>query len=411
MTGAPRPARPDARPDGSAEAPRLRARRRPGRVGEVHVLQLFVLEAVVLGVLASGLIGTPALIGVGVLGVLVLTVTFLRSRGRWWLERQAMARQHRRRRAAGPPVVSDPRLGVLHRLAPSLSVENVAMSDGSVVGVARDDAGWFAVAAVVPPESGAGPAPGLPLNLLATALTETGQQGAVLQVVTSTVPPDGAEATPVTPARESYRRLLAGLDTPVVPAERTTWIAVRLDARSLAEALSDYAVDLSLAPSVVAALARRVSKSLRRVGVVHRLLDAEALVAALAGSCGFNPETRVGAEQVREEWSAWQYGHLAHRCFWLRQWPAVDRAAALFGWLDTVPASMVTVSLTLTAKGADEDFDLRGLVRLTGPAQALPQLSGAVADGVGKAGGELFPLDGEHGPAVYASAPTGGGAG
>ncbi|RKN17936.1 type VII secretion protein EccE [Micromonospora musae] len=377
----------------------------------MHVLQLFVLEAVVLGVLASGLIGMPALIGTAVLGVLVLSVTFLRSQGRWWLERQVMARQHRRRGLTGAPVTADARLGILHRLTPSLSAENVAMSDGSVIGVARDDAGWFAVAAVVPPESGAGPAPGLPLDLLAAALSEAGQQGAVLQVVTSTVPSNSAEAAHATVAKESYRRLLAGLDSPVVPAERTTWVTVRLDARALAEALSDYAVDLSLAPSVVAALARRVGKSLRRVGVVHRLLDAEALVAALAQSCGFTPETHAGAEQVREEWSAWHYGQLAHRCYWIRQWPPVDRAAAMFGWLDTIPTSMVTVSLTLTANGADEDFGLRGLVRLTGPAQALAQLSGAVADGVGKAGGELFPLDGEHGPAVYASAPTGGGAG
>ncbi|MFJ6198338.1 type VII secretion protein EccE [Micromonospora sp. NPDC092111] len=408
MTGAPRPARAALRPDDPDARLHLAPRRRPGRIGELHVLQLLLLEAVLLGVLASGLFGMPVLVVVAGCGVLLLTVVFLRSRGRWWLEKRALARHHRRRAAATVPVAADPGLDALQRLAPGLSVGNVAMADGAQIGVARDDAGWFAVAAVgASGPTGDAPA-SLPLDVLAAALTESGQQGTVLQVVTTTVPAGGPGDDPAAPARESYRQLLAGFGGTPVPAGHATWVAVRLDARSLAEAVGDYAVDLGIAPSVVAALARQVGKSLRRSGVDHRLLDAHELLAAVGRSCGFAPG---GPEQSREEWSAWHCGPLAHRSFWIRRWPPVDRAAAMLGWLETVPASMVTVSLTLASNGPGEDLDLRGLVRVTGPAELLPQLCGPAVDGVRQAGGELFPLDGEHGPAVYASAPTGGGAG
>lgn len=411
MTGAPRPARVASRSDDPDARLHLAPRRRPGRIGELHILQLLLLEAVLLGVLASGLFGMPVLIVAALCGVLLLTVVFLRSRGRWWLEKRALARHQRQRAAAAVPVAADAGLDALQRLAPGLSVGTVAMADGTRIGVARDDAGWFAVAAV----GGSGPtgdAPaGLPLDVLATALAESGQPGTVLQVVTSTVPAGGPGDDPTAPARESYRQLLAGLDGTPVPAGRATWVAVRLDARALAEAIGDYAVDLGVAPSVVAALARQVGKSLRRCGVAHRLLDAHELLAAVGRSCGFTPGVPADATPVREEWSAWHCGPLAHRSFWIRRWPPVDRAATMLGWLETLPASLVTVSLTVASNGPGEDLDLRGLVRVTGPAELLPQLCGPAVDGVRQAGGELFPLDGEHGPAVYASAPTGGGAG
>ena len=128
-----------------------------------------------LGVLASGLFGMPVLIVAALCGVLLLTVVFLRSRGRWWLEKRALARHQRQRAAAAVPVAADAGLDALQRLAPGLSVGTVATADGTRIGVARDDAGWFAVAAV----GGSGPtgdAPaGLPLDVLATALAESGQ--------------------------------------------------------------------------------------------------------------------------------------------------------------------------------------------------------------------------------------------
>ena len=152
MTGAPRPARVASRSDDPDARLHLAPRRRPGRIGELHILQLLLLEAVLLGVLASGLFGMPVLIVAALCGVLLLTVVFLRSRGRWWLEKRALARHQRQRAAAAVPVAADAGLDALQRLAPGLSVGTVAMADGTRIGVARDDAGWFAG----PPSAGPG---------------------------------------------------------------------------------------------------------------------------------------------------------------------------------------------------------------------------------------------------------------
>jgi type VII secretion protein EccE len=392
----------------------LLPRRRPGHLGPVHITQLLLAEVVVVGILASVTSEIIALIGgVVVAGVLLLLVTLGRRNGRWWLERRMMTRSYKRRRlsSTSSPYGDDPRLGALRRLAPDLIVENVSVADGAHVGVARDDAGWYAVAAVTssaPMRDEPGP---IPLEALAAALAEADQPGAVLQVVTQTVPAPSLDMHPSSAAGQSYRQLLARFGAVPVPADRSTWIAVRLDARTLAEAVADGEADLDIAPAVVAALVRRVAKSLRRVGVSHRLLDADELLEVLLRSCDLAP-TSQSAEPVqpREDWSEWHSSRLAHRSYWIRGWPPVDQAAALLDWLATAPAAMTSLSLIMAPDDDRRMMDLRGLVRVAAPAEQLAQVSQAIQRGAEQAKADLFPLDGEQGPAVYASAPTGGGA-
>ena len=169
--------------------------------------------------------------------------------------------------------------------------------------------------------------------------------------MTSTVPAGGPGDDPTAPARESYRQLLAGLDGTPVPAGRATWVAVRLDARALAEAIGDYAVDLGVAPSVVAALARQVDRSLRRSGRRAPAVGCPRVARRRWSVLWSSPGVPADATPVREEWSAWHCGPLAHRSFWIRRWPPVDRAATMLGWLETLPASLVTVSLTVASTG------------------------------------------------------------
>jgi type VII secretion protein EccE len=392
----------------------LLPRRRPGHLGPVHITQLLLAEVVVVGILASITSEIIALIaGVALAGILLLLVTLGRRQGRWWLERRIMAREYKRRRlsSTATPFGDDPRLGALRRLAPDLMVENVSVADGSHVGVARDDAGWYAVAAVTssaPMRDDPGP---IPLEALAAALAEADQPGAVLQVVTQTVPAPSLEMHPSSAAGQSYRQLLARFGTVPVPADRSTWIAVRLDARTLAEAVADGQADLETAPAVVAALVRRVAKSLRRVGVSHRLLDADELLEVLLRSCDLAPTTQSAEPvQPREDWSEWHSSRLAHRSYWIRDWPPVDQAAALLDWLTTAPAAMTSLSLIMAPDDDKRMMDLRGLVRVAAPADHLAQVSQAIRRGAEQAKAGLFPLDGEQGPAVYASAPTGGGA-
>jgi type VII secretion protein EccE len=392
----------------------LLPRRRPGHLGPVHVTQLLLTEAVVVAVLASLTSEIIVVIaGVVVAAVLLLLVTLGRRQGRWWLERRLMVRRYRRRRASASatPFGDDLRLGALRRLAPELVVENVSVADGAHVGVARDDAGWYAVAAVTPNAPMRDDPDALPLDALAAALAEADQPGAVLQVVTQTVPAPSIEMHPSSAAGQSYRQLLSRFGTVPVPADRTTWIAVRLDARSLAEAVTDDGADVDAAPAVVAALVRRVAKSLRRVGISHRLLDADELLGVLLRSCDLEP-TAQSAEPVqpREGWSEWHSARLAHRSFWIRDWPPVGQAAALLDWLSTAPSAMTSVSLIMASDEDSRMVDLRGLVRVAAPERELDQVCQAIVRGAQQARAGLFPLDGEQGPAVYASAPTGGGA-
>jgi hypothetical protein len=57
-----------------------------------------------------------------------------------------------------------------------------------------------------------------------------------------------------------------------------------------------------------------------------------------------------------------------------------------------------------------DTVDLRCVVRVAAPPKELAGVVQAVEKGARLAGARLFPLDGEQGPAAYASAPTGGGA-
>jgi hypothetical protein len=204
----------------------LRPRRRPSHVGRMHVMRILVLELVAVALLAAVALSPLAALAVVAVAVPLLVVTFGRIQGHWWLERRALARGYRRRRRGRPAPSVDPRLSALRALAPNLGVQTVRAADGSQVGVGRDDAGWFAVAAVLPatPMSDE-PGAHLPLDLLIPVLAETAQPGAILQVVRQTIAAPGLAVDPDSPVGQSYRLLLA--NTGPLPLDQTTWVAVR----------------------------------------------------------------------------------------------------------------------------------------------------------------------------------------
>jgi type VII secretion protein EccE len=383
----------------------LLPRRRPGHLGPLHVTQLLLAEAAIVAILVAFGRDPVVLVVAVLLGLLVLVVALGRRGGRWWLERRVMTWQFRRRRQArSPGTHKDPRLAALQWLAPGLAVEDLAAPDGSQIGVARDDSGWFAVAALAPSAAMRDdPRPPLPLDTLVTALADADQPGAVVQVVTHTVPaPAGQDAS-----GQSYRELLQRYGPVAVPVDRATWIVVRLDARSLAEAGADLSGQGAQAPAVVAALLRRLVKALRRGAVPVQPLDREGLIDALARSCDLiaaDPSTPV---RPREEWDAWHSGRLAHRSYWVRGWPSVTQITALLDWLATAPAALTSVVVILAPQG--DDIDMRCLTRVAAAPEQLASVCDAVTRGARLAHAQLFELDGEQGPAVYASAPTGGG--
>ena len=389
--------------------PTATARRRPIQAS-LLTLQALAVETVLLAVLLAAVRGLLAAVVVAVLGALLLVVILARRQGRWWLEERIIAWSFRgRRRRHGSDQAGDPRLAALRGLAPGLAAVDVTAADGSRVGVARDDAGWFAVVVVDPAEpmrddTGAPVA----IDRLVAAIADVGQPGSVLQVVRHTVcmPAPGADAAK--PAALAYLQLLADVAPRPVPMHVTTWVAVRLEARTLAEAGVSSGDDAAAAPAVVAALARRLAKSLRAAGVRTRTLNADGLVAALAQSCDLEP-VGPGREMAQhaESWTGWVSPRLAHRTYWVRTWPPLAQASALLHTLSTMPGAVTSVALILVPE--DETVDLRCLARVAAPAAALPGICRSLVGRARQAGARLLPLDGEHGPATYASAPTGGG--
>ena len=212
MTQPPQRVRAVARVGGSSgrpDAPSLLPRRRPGHLGPVHIMQLVLVEAAVIAVVASFGHGLLLISTIAVVALLLLVATLARYGGRWWLERRLMTWQYRQRQRRGGGPGPDPLVGALRQLSPGLVVEDVDAPDGAQVGVARDDAGWYAVAAVSPTaEMRDDPTSGVPLDLLVETLSEAGQPGVAVQVVLHTVPATGFSVDPGSPVGQSYRQLL-----------------------------------------------------------------------------------------------------------------------------------------------------------------------------------------------------------
>jgi ESX secretion system protein EccE len=388
----------------------LEPHRRPGYLGPVHVLQIALVEGVVIGIAAALAHSSVAAAAVGAAGALLLALTLGRRHGRWWLEHQAMARRMRRRATVpGPATGGDARLEALRLLAPGIAVDTVSGTDGTHIGVARDSAGWFAAAEVATALGVRATArPPVPLDVLATALADADQSGgAVVQVVTHTIP----AAVDDDEAGRSYRELLQRYGPVQVPVDRTTWIAVRLDTVALAEVGADLP---DRAPDLVAALLRQLTKSLRRNGVTTHPLDRDGLLDALDRSCDLTARLGAGYDirEVRptpahEDWRGWHSGRLGHRTFWLRHWPSIAQAGALLDWLATTPAAYTSVALILAPTGGE--VDIRCLARISARPDRLTAAVDTLRAGARTANVDLFALDGEQRPAVYATAPTGGG--
>jgi type VII secretion protein EccE len=402
-------ARVGAPPPAAAAPSVLVARSRPGYLGTFSLARLLLVELLVMLPIAAvkSPLWTMAVVSTGCL--VAAAVALGRSRGRWWTERMAMGRRYRHRRGLTPGRLPDPRLRALRSLAPDLDIANVAAADGAPVGIGSDSAGWFAVAALLP-------SPGLrgdlstevPLARLARLIADSGQPGAVVQVVTHTTPTPTTALDQQQWCAASYRELLGRYGA--VPANQATWIAVRLDSRALAQASVGGPDESRQAPAVVAGLIRRASRALDRAGVPTQVLDAEGMLDALAHSCDLAPPADgARAETPHEEWPTWHSVRLAQACFWLREWPAPGAAGDLLRALATAPEATFT-SVAVILEPADDGVELHCLARVAAPAAQLPASCRTLNEVAQQAGAELLRLDGEQAPAIYASAPTGGGA-
>lgn len=388
----------DRRPDRTGVW--FRRRRVPGRLGPLGVTRLVAVQVAQVGAVAAVVqpVGWVRLGGV-VAGALTTVVALGRWRGRWWTDLVALRLDLRRRRGRVAVTADDPRLASLCQLVPDLTVEDVEATDGAKLGMGSDGAGWFVVLEVDTAEAAIHPP--VPLAALARIATEAEQAGVVIQVVWHSVPVAADAPEPPGPSAQP--------DPDQIGRQRTLWVAVRLDA----DAVADSAVDnpdgdrhLDV-PAVLGELSRRVGRVLRRRGLPSRVLDSSALLDALGRSCDLTPGDDFAGQ---ESWDGWHSVRLVHRGYWLRRWPDPERGTGLLASLGDLPGASVSIAVTLEPRAEGEGTDLRCLVRLA----TEPHRNGPVAARAERLarrfGGRLFPLDGEHPLAVYATAPSGGGA-
>lgn len=369
----------------------FRQRRVPGRLGAVGVSRLLALQVIQVGLFVVLVQPLWAAILGGLVGVLIILLVFARWQGRWITESALLWLRFRRRQGRVASQQEDQRLAALAELAPDLVIDEVPGPDATRLGMGSDGAGWFAVLEVEPADAGVDPP--VPNAALARIAREAGLGGVVMQVVAHSAPA-ASGAVPVPGAGAGRQRRL--------------WVAVRLDADLVTSSAVDDEEDRVDVPAVLAELTRRVRRALRRRGLSTQVLDEDGLIDALALSCDLASAGHAG--KVHEQWRAWQSHRLAHRCFWLRRWPDADRSTALLARLAELPDGQVTVAFILEARAESTEVDLRCLVRVSAPPAQCDRLCDLAEGLTDQAGGQLYPMDGEHALAVYGSAPTGGGA-
>ncbi|KXK58748.1 hypothetical protein AWW66_28060 [Micromonospora rosaria] len=359
-------------------------RRRQGRVGPVVVGQLVALELCLLGVWVAST-GPGWLFGVATtLAVLLLAALFGRRGGRWWYEEVMLRRRLRNRRRSARAAVADggtdPRLAAL---APELSV--VELTDrGTRMGIGRDGRGWFAaVALTAGPQAAAGPVPAAVVDRALAVLRDFVGPVTLAQVVSHT---------------------LVWYPTPGAPpaAHRTVWVALRISVPHARNEAVSRGGGVAGVHRTVAAGIGRLGKALTAAGLHHQVLDRDGLRAAVLAAAGLD----LTAEPPTETWTGLTGGGWSQRCLTLR----VRSGAPLAGLVDAVTGTSAP-SHTLATVVVPGGRPVPPLLRVAAMDNHVEALVKVVRDLARRHGTPARPLDGQHGPGVYATAPVGTAAG
>ncbi|KAB1912788.1 type VII secretion protein EccE [Micromonospora sp. AMSO31t] len=353
-------------------------RRRRGRLGPVVVGQLVVLECAALAVwFATG--GPAWLLGVvAALALLAVVAAFARRGGRWWYEDLMLRRRLRRRRdrARGAAPAGDPRLAAL---APELSVVELT-ERGTRLGIGQDDRGWFAAVALTGrPGAPAGSVEAATVDRALAVLAEFSGPVTQTQVVSHT---------------------LVWYPSPGAPpaAHRTVWVALRLSVADARAETVSRGGGMHGVHRTVAAGVGRLGKALNAAGLGHRVLGRDELHAAVVSGAGLD----LAPEPPVESWNSLRGGGWTQRCLALRVRPN-GSLGALVDAVTATSAPSHTVAAVVLPGGRQLPPLLR-VAAMDGHAEALVK---AVRDVARRSGVPARPLDGQHGPAVYATAPVG----
>ncbi|WP_410810135.1 type VII secretion protein EccE [Micromonospora sp. 067-2] len=351
-----------------------------GRVGPLLVGQLVVLEMCAVAVWAATAGPTWLLAAVGTVAALVVVAAFARRGGRWWFEDLLLRRRLRRRREQAAAALADgtavdPRLAAL---APELSV--IELTDrGTRLGIGQDAQGWFAAVALQP-------APGTTVGSMDASTVDR-----ALGVLADF-------AAPISRS-QVVAHTLVWYPAPGAPpaAHRTVWVALRLSIQDARAETVSRGGGLAGVHRTMATGIGRLGKALTAAGLAHRPLGRDELRAAVVSAAGLD----LVPEPPAETWWGLRGGGWTHRCLSLR-----GRSDAPLGPLVEAITATSAPSHTVAAAVSPDGRVAPPLLRVAAMDNHVEALVKVVGDVARRAGASTRPVDGQHAPGVYASAPV-----
>jgi type VII secretion protein EccE len=294
----------------------------------------------------------------------------------WW--------RFRRRRAAARRSAPLDAVGPLAGLVDLPSVRVITDRDDRKIGALFAESVWSVVLLADDDESVVtrGSATALPLEVLATVLQEREIRLSTIRVI--------RHATPAAFGTAGWSRV--GM-----------WVVLTLDPAQNRPAVEGRGGGSVGAQRALASVAARVAARSVTGGVRLRVLDPAEIRAVPAVLLPGHTSDQPLAAQ--ETWRDWTFGDGTCVGLRVRRWPDLERIGELLDAMSGAGARAVT-SLVALGHGRSAEVAIDGLFRMTfdSPAAAAAGVTRGV-EIAHAAGGQLEPMNGEHGLAIPATIP------
>lgn len=392
---------------------------RPGRIGRLPLVRLVLLEIAAAGVLIPVLSKHTMWIVYGGPVAAVALIAFVSAGslfGPRSLSRSDFRERHgqKARNAASAAPVGEAALAPLRETFPTLRTTAGASRGGDQVGMIGD--GTFLTAVVLAdarqaPLRAPRAANPLPLSAIVGVLDDDKLAVAGVQVVIHTLPAPAPTLQPHALAVRSYMGIVGD-----VPAQRTAWVAVRLDPVQASAAIESRGGGSAGAAKTLMTAAQRVASDLQGAGFNSSLLNESELIAAIGTACSVNPNIgtvpNAAGRSLRSEETrrAWRCDDRWHTTYWVDRLPklSAETTPALVATLTSSPAFASTLAVTVT-RGLGDAIGFSMHLRVTARSETqLGEAAKAVEQLADKAGVGLARLDGEQLPGLIATIPLGG---